>query len=178
MFKMKKKVLKKIIVALCAAAMSVPAAASVGAVNDKPNNANHQNQNMVSDVSIRSAQSLISHFLDKIDQRTLNERVYNSLDNEAIETSESLQRLSELLDNINNFDDLNDEEMSVPLLKASVEEFNRYMNNYTLAGPIDKKKLDNIKKRADLILAVYANSDDIDRYEEDYDLRFVFRPRF
>ena len=174
MFKMKKKVLKKIIVALCAAAMSVPAAASVGAVNGQPNNANHQNQNMVGDVEINFAKSAISTFLNEIDQKTLNGRVYNALDNEAIETSESLQRLRELLDNINNFN-LDAKEVNVKLLKASVKEFNYYMLNKALAGPLDKKKLDNIKKRADLIPAI-LNSDDIVEYEEDYDLWSIFHP--
>ena len=174
MFKMKKKVLKKIIVALCAAAMSVPTAASVGAVNDQPDNANHQNQNMVSDVHINCAKSAISNFLNKIDQKTLNGRVYNDLDNEAIETAESLQNLQNALNNINNFD-LDDEEVNVPLLEASVKDFNYYMLNRALAGPLDKRKLDNIKKRADLIPAILSN-DDIDEYEEDFDLRSIFQP--
>ena len=171
MFKMKKKVLKKIIVALCAAAMSVPAAASVGAINGEPDNANHQNQNVVVDAQIDWAKSAISNFLGDMNKKTMAWGDHTNLNSEAVKTFESLDLLRDALDNINNFDEV-DEEVNVPLLRLSVKDFNRYMRDKS-HGYLDESKLDNIKKRADLISAI-LNNDDIDEYEEDYDLWSIF----
>ena len=157
MFKMKKKVLKKIIVALCAAAMSVPTAASVGAMhNGAPDNANHQQQNGINEIEVNFARSMISAYFGRINPITKDGRLRYNLDNEAIETSESLQQLQGALDNINNLD-LDDEDL-VNQLRTNLRHFNRYMLHHGTVGNIDKGILEKIKAQSDTIQEIINNN--------------------
>ena len=160
MFKMKKKVLKKIIVALCAAAMSVPAAASVGAVNDQPDNANHQQQNPnLEQFQVAQALNHVTNFLNEINRKTLNHQLPYDLDNEAIEASASLVNLRNALNNINNVDL---EAMGMDLQNVTnhaLRDFNRYMINYGNMGSLNRDKLETIKEKSDAILEIIVDDD-------------------
>ena len=166
---MKKKILKKVIVALCAAAMSVPAAASVGAINGEPDDANHQQQNQnqqhlnpnLNQFRVHQAQHNVANFLNEINEKTLNHQVPYDLDNEVIETSASLVRLQDALNNIGNVDL---QAMGIGFEDAAnytLGEFNRYMTNRGNFGPLNTDKLENIKEKSDAILEIIVNDDDL-----------------
>ena len=165
MFKMKKKVLKKIIVALCAAAMSVPTAASVGAMhNGAPDNANHQQLNPnLNQFRVNRALDETQYFLDNINQQTLDHGY--DLDEEFIAASESLQQLKDALNNINNVDF---EAMGIGFedsINFALGKFNTYMRNYGNWGPVNEDKLKKITKLSDGIQGLIHGEDvDLDDY--------------
>ena len=155
---MKKKLLKKIISALCVTAMSVPMASSVGALgDDMQGGVNHQQKTTNSvnkqktmdsvQSQIEMSRGMIKNFLEMLERQSLVGSV-QSTTNEVVEISDLLLKTLESLNKIydlNLYDNFDDEDIA--MFCECLKDFNKYMLKDANMGYINKDKIEKAKEK-------------------------------